>query len=81
MKSNAARKLRQVPEGYLVIGVDAHKKKHAAAVVTQDFTTHSKFKFDNSREGFEMVMERARMEMVRTGSRGVMFAIETGGHY
>jgi transposase len=81
MKSNAARKLRQVPEGYLVIGVDAHKKKHAAAVVTQDFTTHSKFKFNNSREGFEMVMERARMEMVRTGSRGVMFAIETGGHY
>jgi transposase len=81
MKSNAARKLRQVPEGYLVIGVDAHKKKHAAAVVTQDFTTHSKFKFNNSREGFGMVMERARMEMVRTGSRGVMFAIETGGHY
>jgi len=81
MKSTAARKLRQVPERYLVIGIDAHKKRHAAAVVTQDFTTHSKFKFNNSREGFEMVLERARMEMVRTGSRGVMFAIETGGHY
>ena len=46
MKSTAARKLRQVPQGYLVMGVDPHKKKHAAVVITQDFTTHSKFKFD-----------------------------------
>jgi transposase len=81
MKSIAARKLRQVAEGYLVIGVDAHKKQHAAAVVTQDFNTHSKFKFNNSREGFETALQRARMEMVRTGSRGAIFAIETGGHY
>ena len=25
MKSTAARKLKQIPEGYLVIGVDLHK--------------------------------------------------------
>jgi transposase len=81
MKNTAARKLRQVPEGYLLIGVDTHKKRHAATIMTQDFTAHSKLKFDNSREGFEMVLERARMETMSTGSRGVMFAIETGGHY
>jgi transposase len=81
MKNIAARKLGQVPEGYLVVGVDPHKKKHAAVIVTQDFTIHSKLKFNNSREGFEMVLERARMEMIKTGSRGVMFAVETGGHY
>ena len=81
MKNNAARKLGQVPHGYLVIGVDPHKKRHAATVMTQDFTVHSKLKFNNSREGFEAVLDRARMEMVKTGSRGVMFAIETGGHY
>jgi len=81
MKNSAARKLKQVPKGYLVMGVDPHKKRHAAVAVTQDFTTHSKFKFNNSREGFEMALERARAEMVRTGSRGVIFAIETGGHY
>jgi hypothetical protein len=81
MKNSAARKLKQVPVGYLIVGVDPHKKKHAAVIVTQDFTTHSKFKFNNSREGFDMALERARMEMVRTGSRGVIFAIETGGHY
>jgi len=36
--------------------------------VTQDFTTHSKFKFSNSREGFEMALERARAELMRTWS-------------
>jgi len=81
MKNSTARKLRQVPKEYLVIGVDPHKKRHAAVAVTQDFTTHSKFKFNNSREGFEMALEKARTEMVRAGSRGVIFAIETGGHY
>jgi len=81
MKSTVARKLRQVPQGYLVIGVDPHKKKHAAVAITQDFTTHLKFKFDNSREGLEMMLQRARMEMVKSGCRGVIFAIETGGHY
>jgi len=81
MKNSVAKKLRQVPAGYLVVGVDPHKKKRAAVAMTQDFTTHSKFKFDNSRGGFKMALERTRLEMVKTGSRGVIFAIETGGHY
>jgi len=81
MKSTVARKLRQVPQGYLVIGVDPHKKKHAAVTITQDFTTWAKFKFDNSREGFEMMLQRFRVEIAKTGCRGVIFAIETGGHY
>ena len=79
MKNSTARKLKQVPRGYLIVGVDAHKKKHAAVAVTQDFTTHSKFKFSNSKESFEMALERARAEMMRTSSTGVIFAIETGG--
>ena len=63
------------------MGVDPHKKKHAAVAMTQDFITHSKFKFNNSREGFEVALEKAGTEMVRTGSGGVIFAIETGGHH
>jgi hypothetical protein len=39
MKNTAARKRKQVPEGYLVIGVDPHKKRHAAVAITQDFAT------------------------------------------
>jgi transposase len=81
MENTAARKRKQVPEGYLIIGVDPHKKRHAAVAITQDFTTRDKFKFDNTREGLETMLCRARTEMVKSGCRGVMFAIETGGHY
>ena len=81
MKNSAAKKIRQVPAGYLVVGVDPHKKRHAAVAITQDFAVHGKFKFNNSREGFMMTLERVRVEMTKTGSRGVIFAIETGGHY
>jgi transposase len=81
MENTAARKRKQVPEGYLIIGVDPHKNRHAAVAITQDFTTRDKFKFDNTREGLETMLHRARIEMVKSACRGVMFAIETGGHY
>ena len=81
MQNTAAKKRTQVPVGYLIIGVDPHKKKHAAVAITQDFTVHCKFKFDNTREGLKVMLDRAREEMVKSGCRGVMFAIETGGHY
>jgi transposase len=81
MENTAARKRKQVPEGYLIIGIDPHKKRHAAVAVTQDFTIREKFKFDNTREGMETMLCRTRSEMVKTSCRGIMFAIETGGHY
>jgi len=81
MENTAARKRKQVPEGYLIIGIDPHKKRHAAVAITQDFTTRDKFKFDNTREGLEIMLRRVRTEMMKSGCRGVMFAIETGGHY
>ncbi len=81
MENTAARKRKQVPEGYLIIGIDPHKKRHAAVAITQDFTIRDKFKFDNTREGLEVLVRRVRTEMVKAGCRGVMFAIETGGHY
>ena len=46
--------------------------------ITQDFTTRDKFKFDNTREGLEIMLCRIRTEMMKSGCRGVMFAIETG---
>ena len=42
-----------------------------------------KLKFSNSRGGLEMMMmlQRTKVEMVKTGCRGVVFIVETGGHY
>jgi len=81
MKNSAARKLKQVPAGYLIVGVDPHKKKHAAVAINEDLVVQTKFKFVNSRNGFDEALEKARVEMVKAGCRGVMFAIETGGHF
>jgi transposase len=81
MKNIAARKRKQIPEGYLVVGVDPHKKRHAGVAITQDFAAQAKFKFDNTSEGLEMMLDRTRAEMVKCRCPGVMFAIETGGHY
>ena len=81
MKNSAARKMKQVPEGYLIVGIDPHKKKHAAVAITQDYTIRDRFKFDNTREGLESMISRSRIKMSDVDCRGVMFAIETGGHY
>jgi len=80
MKNNAARKLRQVPAGYLRVGVDPHKKKHVAVTMTEDFLVQGKFKFTNSRDGFEEALERARADMEKAGCQGVIFSIEAASH-
>lgn len=81
MKNKTAQKLKQIPDEYLIIGVDPHKKKHVAVAMTQDAVVHTKFKVNNSREGYEGLLKRARAQIVATRCRGVIFAIETGGHY
>jgi transposase len=81
MKNRAARKLKQIPAGYLTIGIDPHKKRHVAVAITEDLMVRTKFKFDNSRVGFEQALRDARDEIAKSGCRGVIFAIETGGHY
>lgn len=81
MNDSAAKKLRQVPAECLVVGIDPHKKKHAAVAMTQDYNIRCKFKFDNSRDGFTMAVGRLREEMLKAGRKNIMFAVETGGHY
>jgi len=80
MKNNAARKLRQVPAGYLRVGVDPHKKKHVAVTMTEDFLVQGKFKFTNSRDGFEEALERVRADMEKAGCLGIIFAVEAASH-
>jgi hypothetical protein len=81
MKNSVARKLKQIPERYLTIGIDPHKKKHAAVAITEDLMVRTKFKFVNSKAGFEWMLENAKAEMIKNECRGIIFAIETGGHY
>ncbi len=45
------------------------QKKHAAVAITQGQLVRGKFKFDNSREGFTMMLERIRTEMTKAECR------------
>jgi transposase len=81
MKNITAKKLKQIPDGYLIIGVDTHKKKHAVVIKTQDALIQDRIKIDNTRHGFNKLLERVRYRMTRVNARGVMFAIEAGGRY
>ena len=81
MKNSTARKLREVPPGCLVVGIDPHKKRHAAVTMTQDYLVRTKFKFSNTREGIEGALEKIKTTMENTGSYSLIFAIETASHY
>lgn len=81
MKNSTAHKLRQIPEGYLIAGVDAHKKKHAIVMRTRDAVIRGKFKVANSRQGLNEMMERISHCIRQLECRGAIFAIEAGGRY
>ena len=81
MKNSTAIRLRQLPEGHLLLGLDCHKKRHVAVLMNQQAAVHTRFKFSNSREGFEDLLRRVGSEVARTGSPGVTYAIEAGGHF
>lgn len=59
MKNSTAQKLKQVPAGYLIMGIDPHKKKHAAVAMTQDAVVHTKFKITNSRQAPDLIRGKA----------------------
>ncbi len=81
MKNITARKLKQIPEGNLIVGVDTHKKKHAVVIKTQDAQIRDRFKIDNSRRGFNDLLDRAWRCVTMVEANGVIFAIEAGGRY
>jgi hypothetical protein len=46
-----------MPAGYLLVGVDPHKKKHGALAMRQDAIVYAKFRFTNSKDSFEKILE------------------------
>lgn len=81
MKGNTARKVRQIPEGYLRVGVDPHKRQHAVVVMTVRMQVMSKFKIGNSLEGFTQLCQRVDQAVRADGAKGAIYSLEAGGHY
>ena len=62
MKDSTARKLRQIPAESLLVGVDPHKKRHAAVAMT--------LRLEDSR-GSALVLAHGR-----SGHRGLVWGTE-----
>ncbi|GFP18790.1 hypothetical protein HKBW3S03_00295 [Candidatus Hakubella thermalkaliphila] len=58
-KNSTARKLKQVPAGYLIVGINPHKKKHAAVAMTQDAVVHTKLGRSPRRDQIEIFKGRS----------------------
>ena len=64
MKGSITRKLYQIPRGHLLVGIDPHKKKHAVAIITPQAMVISKFKVNNSLDGFtHLCLQVARFKL------------------
>jgi transposase len=80
MKSSTARKLQQIPPGVLLVGIDPHKKQHAAVVMTQQAEILKRFKVSHDRPGFARLCQQVEAVVARTGSPGALYGIEAGSH-
>lgn len=81
MNNSTAFKLAQLPANVLRVGVDPHKRQHAAVICTEHAQILSKFKVTNDRPGFEELRRRCEQFRAQAGASGVIFAIEAGAHY
>lgn len=81
MKNSTAKRLRQIPPGYLIVGIDPHKKSHVAVAISQDAVVRRRWRFGNTRGSFEVMLGQVREVVMKTGSTGAIFAIEAGSHY
>ena len=71
MKNSAAKKLRQIPTGYLRVGVDPHKKRHAAVTMTEDLLVQSRFNLKIPSGASPALMdEDSRRSGIRLARRG-----------
>ena len=75
MKNTAAMKLKQVPERYLIIGVDPHKKKHAAVVISdtglQNLTHEHRTVIVELRDNYDRIMSKVISRGIESGDFAV----------
>lgn len=81
MQTTIARKQAQIPAGYLIVGVDPHKKVHVVVAMNQASQILAKFKIANSARGFAELLDKTALATTKAQAPGAIFAIEAGGHY
>lgn len=81
MKNSTARKLEQLPKGALMVGIDPHKKRHAAVVMTREARVLERFQVATTAAGFGELCSRVDQLVARQGAGSAVYGMEAGGHY
>ncbi len=81
MLNCTAKRLKEIGPNTLLVGIDIGKKKHACVIMDLKAKVLTRFKFSNSRQGFEKLLERVYMLQTKTQSNHLLFGMEPSGHY
>jgi hypothetical protein len=72
MKDSTTQKLVQIAAGSRLVGIDPHKRQHAAAVMTHQAQVTTKFKVANTMAGFKELRQRVDLEVQRQDASGAI---------
>jgi len=81
VNNRIAKNLAEISPGTLFVGVDVGKKGHQVSIMTEKANIEARLKIDNSRGGFEYLLNQALYHKEKLGCRAVLFASEPAGHY
>lgn len=78
-KVKGQKSLMALERASWILGIDVGKEKLSCALLLKDETFRCRFDVEASIHGFQMMLERVKMET--KGDGAVMFALEPTGHY
>jgi len=81
MLNCTARRLQELRPNTLLIGVDIGKKQHACVVMDLRAQVVTRFKFSNSRRGFERLLRKVKTLQYQLDAEHLLFGMEPTGHY
>lgn len=81
MLNCTAKRLKEIRPNTLLVGIDIGKKQHACIVMDLRAKVLTRFKFSNSRQGFERLLEKVGATRREAQADHLLFGMEPTGHY
>lgn len=81
MNKRIAQNIADIHPDTLFIGIDVGRKRHQVSIMTEKAAMAARFGIDNSREGFEFLLNRAMDCKQKMGCQALLFGSEPAGHY
>ena len=81
MLNCTAKRLAELKPNTLLVGIDIGKKQHACIVMDLRAKVLIRFKFSNSRRGFQRLLEKVEATRREAQADHLLFGMEPTGHY